>query len=83
MKRVLVVFIVVIVSIVLLYISRFWPVELWTRRSTLGDLGLRPGGGLLAIWLRGTPLAQFELILWAAGSFLALSVTEKLVQRLK
>lgn len=83
MKRVLAIFIVVLVSVALLYLSRFWPFQLWSGRSPLGQLGLRPGGNMIAVWLRGTSLAQFDLILWGVGSFMVLSWTERLVQRLK
>ncbi|MCY4301853.1 MAG: hypothetical protein OXC68_09005 [Aestuariivita sp.] len=82
MKQWFAVLIVLIVTILLLYISRFWPIELWGRRSFLGELGFRPGGGLLRHVLRGTPLAQFELIIWAVGGFLVLSLVEKIVSRI-
>lgn len=82
MRRILASVIVLIVAVVLLYLSRFWPFEFWTRRSFLGEWGLRPGGGMLQFWLRGTPFAQLELILWVVGSFVALTWTEKLVQLL-
>lgn len=81
MRRMIAILIVICVAIILLYVSRFWPVELWGRRSPLGELGLRPGGGMVQFWLRGTPLAQFDLIIWVVGSFITLSLTEKLVQR--
>ena len=38
---------------------------------------------MVQIWLRGTPFAQFDLIIWAVASFLVLSWTEKLVQFIK
>ncbi|MCY4304041.1 MAG: hypothetical protein OXC62_04550 [Aestuariivita sp.] len=77
MKRVLAILIVCLVTILLLYISRFWPVELWSRRSFLGELGFRPNGGMLGHWLRGTPFAQFELLIWVVIGFLALSLIER------
>ncbi|MEM8774077.1 MAG: hypothetical protein AAGF53_03535 [Pseudomonadota bacterium] len=83
MRRVLQISIVLIVATVLLYISRFWPFELWGRRSFLGELGLRPGGGMLRRWLRGTQFVQFELIIWVTGSFLALSITDRIVHWLQ
>jgi hypothetical protein len=74
---------VCIITIVLLYISRFWPVELWARRgSMLSDLGLRPQGGLLRIWLRGTGFTAFELVIWSVLAFVTLSLLEKLNGRL-
>lgn len=80
MKTALATVIVVCIAVALFYISRFWPFDLWTRQSWLAQLGLRPQGGLLQVWLRGTPFAQFELIIWAVASFVVLSWTEKLVQ---
>ena len=79
MRQILSIVVVICVAVVLLYLSRFWPVELWSRQSWLGQLGLRPAGGLLAQWLRGTPFAQFELLIWVTGGFLVLSWTEKFV----
>lgn len=38
----------------LFYISRFWDFRLWGREGLLG--------GLLAVWLRGTPPAPYELL---------------------
>ena len=43
---------------------------------------LRPQGGLVAQWLRGTPLAPYELLVWLVGGFLSLSVFEWLFSRL-
>ncbi|MEM7074443.1 MAG: hypothetical protein AAGA28_05150 [Pseudomonadota bacterium] len=79
MRRAFRIVLVLIVALGLFYISRFWPFELWSRQSVLGQWGLRPRGGLLQFWLRGTPFAQFELIVWAVLAFVSLSLTEKLV----
>ncbi len=78
MRRFLAILVVLLVAIFLLYISRFWPVELWGRRSFLGELGLRPNGGLLAQWLRGSLLAPFELLIWVILGFLSLTAIEKI-----
>lgn len=82
MRYFLAIILVVVVSVVLLYLSMFWPFEFWARRSFLGEMGLRPGGDMIGFWLRGTPFAQFDLLIWIVGSFLSLTVTEKLVQKL-
>lgn len=61
----------------LFYISRFWPFSWWGREGLLGIPGLRPRGGLVQVWLRGTPLAPYELLIWATGSFLILTGVQK------
>ena len=80
MKRAMGIVLVVSVALVLLYISRFWPVELWGRPSVLAQIGLRPGGGLLLQWLRGTPFSQFELLIWAIHTFAVLTLTERVLK---
>lgn len=69
---------VCIIAVALLYISRFWPVELWARDGMLSDLGLRPQGGLLQFWLRGTDFAAFDLVIWSIVVFVTLTVAEKI-----
>lgn len=71
-----------LVGLVLLYVSRFWPFELWGREGLFGWPELRPGGDLLARWLGGTPAAPFELIIWAAVAFLSLTFLQRLFDRL-
>ena len=66
----------------LLYVSRFWFVRLWPRDGLFGIEALRPQGGLLARWLRGTDLAPFELLIWAIGVFLVLTALQKLFDAL-
>lgn len=83
MRRLVAVGLVVCVAAGLLYISRFWPFELWARQGWLDQAGWRPQGGMLLHWLRGTQFAQFELLIWVTGSFVALSVTEKLAQHIR
>lgn len=70
--------IVLFVGACLLYLSQFWPYQLWTRQSWLGQIGLRPAGDMLRIWLNGTPLMEFSLLVWLCISFAALTLTEKL-----
>lgn len=80
--RVFKIVVIIIAAILLLYISRFWPVELWPRRGALADLGLRAQGGMLAYWLRGTPLAPFELVIWVVLTFTVLTGLDRLFTRL-
>ncbi len=72
----------IFVGVALLYISRFWVFNLWSRDGLLGIPSLRPQGGLLAMWLRGTMFAPFELLIWFCGVFLSLTWLEKLYGRL-
>ena len=66
----------VLVAAILLYLSQFWGWRLW---SGGGGFGLRPGGDLVSGWLRGTPFAAFDLIVWLVGGFLVLSGLERLL----
>ncbi|EEE36099.1 conserved hypothetical protein [Rhodobacteraceae bacterium KLH11] len=74
--------ITVCAAIVLLYLSRFWIFDLWGRPGLFGLRSLPPGGNLVARWVRGTPLAQFDLIIWVCGVFLVLTWLEKLYHQL-
>ncbi|MBD0864838.1 MAG: hypothetical protein GDA36_04105 [Rhodobacteraceae bacterium] len=65
------------IALILFYISRFWDFRLWGRDGLFGIQALRPQGGLLAIWLRGTPFAPYELLIWTTGSFLILTWVQK------
>ncbi|MEO0402134.1 MAG: hypothetical protein AAF214_07140 [Pseudomonadota bacterium] len=78
MKRALWIVIAAAVAVVLFYISRFWYLSLWPRSGLFGIEALRPQGGLLGRWLRGTDFAPFELLIWAVGAFLVLTVLQKL-----
>ncbi len=60
------------------YLSRFWYLSLWERPGLFGSEALRPQGGLLGQWLRGTDAAPFELLIWALGCFAVLSLLQKL-----
>ncbi len=60
------------------YISRFWDLRLWDREGLFGIEALRPQGGLLARWLRGTDLAPYELLIWVVAFFLSLTILQKI-----
>ena len=77
MKRVLLLLFVALLAVVLFYLSRFWFLDLWPRSGLFGWGELRPGGGLLGRWLRGTQFAPFELLIWACGGFLILTWVQK------
>lgn len=81
-RRIALMAVTAVLGVVLLYLSRFWWLQLWPREGLLGIEALRPQGDLVARWTRGTPLAPFELILWVLGAFLALTWTQWLIDRL-
>jgi hypothetical protein len=82
MKKIISLFIVAATGFVLLYISRFWLFDLWDRPGLFELKALPPQGGLLNIWLRGTGLGPFELMIWAIGGFLILTLLEKAFSQL-
>ena len=82
MKRLVWMAIVVFVAAVFFYLSRFWTLSLWPRSGLFGIEALRPQGSLVGQWLRGTDFAPFELLIWAIGAFLVLTVLQKLYDRL-
>ena len=79
MKRVFLLLLMFLVGAIMLYLSRFWFLDLWPRSGLLGWEQLRPGGGLVGRWLRGTPFAPFELLIWAVGVFIVLTWLQKLI----
>lgn len=79
-RRVLGLAVAVIATLLLWYLSRFWIFQLWPREGLFGIAALRPQGGLLGQWLRGTDFAPFELLLWACGVFLMLTLLQRLWQ---
>ncbi len=78
MGRVLSLSIVALVAASLFYVSRFWDFRLWSRDGLFGIEALRPQGGLVARWLRGSDLAPFELLIWGIGAILILSLLQRL-----
>lgn len=78
MKRAFWLIVAALAATILFYVSRFWFLRLWPRDGLFGIETLRPQGGLLGRWLRGTDLAPFELLIWAVGAFAVLTVLQKL-----
>ena len=72
-KRIIGLMIAALAGIVLLYLSPFWPFDLWGREGLFGIEALRPGGDLLSRWLRGTMLAPFDVLIWVVAVFLSLT----------
>lgn len=81
-RRILALILVALLAALMFYISRFWFLSLWPRPGLFGLAELRPQGGLLGQWLRGTKAAPFELLIWAMGCFLLLTWAQKLYDRL-
>lgn len=77
MKRITWMIITFGIAAILLYLSRFWTFDLWGRDGLFDVKEIRSKGGLLARWLRGTPFAPFELLIWLGGVFAVLTWLEK------
>ncbi|MEM8786654.1 MAG: hypothetical protein AAGE76_00175 [Pseudomonadota bacterium] len=75
MVRVLGVILAAALAALALYASRFWLWRLWE-----GNLGgvelLRPQGGVVRQAARGTEAAPYDIVLWAIGAFLVLSLVQ-------
>ena len=78
MKRLIWMVIAIAVAVILYYLSRFWTFSLWPRSGLFGIEELRPQGSLVGQWVRGTDFAPFELLIWAIGAFLILTLLQKL-----
>jgi hypothetical protein len=79
MKRIALLLLIAVLGIIMLYLSRFWFLDLWPRSGLFGWEVLRPGGGLLGRWLRGTPFAPFELLIWSTSVFLILTYLQRFI----
>lgn len=82
MKRIFWLILTACVAVILFYLSRFWAFSLWSRDGLFGIKALRPQGDLIDGWVRGTDLAPFDLLIWAVGGFIVLTVLQKLYDRL-
>lgn len=78
MKRVIWLIVSGLVAAVFFYLSRFWHLRLWGREGLFGQDALRPQGGLVGQWVRGTDFAPFELLIWVIGVFLVLTALQKI-----
>ncbi|WP_298837073.1 hypothetical protein [uncultured Roseobacter sp.] len=81
-RRVLILVFMFFVTAVVVYLSRFWTWSFWPRSGLFGIEELRPQGGLLGRWLRGTDAAPYELLIWAVGVFVLLSLLQKIWDKL-
>lgn len=74
---------VVLLALVLLYMTRFWPFTgWWGNEGLLGYKDLSRHGDFLTHQLRGTPFQAFSLLFWLAGGVLALSLLQTLATRI-
>ncbi len=74
---------VVLLALVLLYLTRFWPFTDWWGNDGLWEVKeLSRHGDLLTLELRGTPYQVFSLLFWLAGGFLVLSLIQTLAARI-
>ena len=71
-----------LLGVILFYVSRFWIFDLWPREGLFGIAALGPGGNLVQGWLGGTRLWQLDLLVWATGAFLLLTLAQKITDRL-
>jgi hypothetical protein len=70
-------------TLILLYLSRFWIwVGPWSQDGLFGLKIIPPNGNMVNFWLQGTWWQSFDIIIWACGGFLLLSVLQRLAARL-
>jgi hypothetical protein len=74
---------VIALSLVLLYLTRFWVfADWWGNEGLFGFKDLTRQGDLLTRQLRGTPYQPFALLFWLAGGFLLLSILHAVASRI-
>ena len=81
-RRIILMAVTAALGVVAYYLSRFWDFRLWDREGLFGVEALRPQGGLLAHWLRGSDFAPFELMIWVLGVFAALTALQWIFDRI-
>lgn len=63
---------------VILYLSPFWPFQLWTNQHWLAQWGLHPRGDMIARWARQWGVGPFGLLLWAGVSLVLLELAQRI-----
>lgn len=76
MKRVLGIALAALLFAAIFYVSRFWGYMFWSGEGLFGIDYLRPQGDLARRAVRGTGFAPYYMLIWAVGSFLALSLVQ-------
>ena len=83
LTRLLGILAVVVLSLALLYLTRFWIFTDWCGNEGLfGYKALSPQGDFLARQLGGTPYRPFALVFWLLGGLLALSLLQAIAARI-
>ncbi|MGI9407136.1 MAG: hypothetical protein ACR2O4_12270 [Hyphomicrobiaceae bacterium] len=73
----------ILLTVVLLYLSRFWIWQApWDTGGLFGIGALAPGGDVLRRLFRGTTLGAFDLVIWTGLVFGGLSALQWLRDRL-
>lgn len=63
---------------VILYLSPWWPFQLWTGQHWLADWGLHPRGNMITRWARQWGIGPFGILLWAFVSLLLLELAQRI-----
>ena len=76
---------VIALTLILLYLSRFWIwVAPWGPEGLFGLKQISPWGDNIRWWLRGTGLGEFAIVIWGCGAVIVLSmlqwITSKVVK---
>lgn len=82
MRRVLGVALAAVLATLALYASRYWIFRWWDRDGLLGIEALRPQGGVIRQWLRGTDAAPYDIALWGVAVFLVLTILQAVWNRI-
>lgn len=65
-------------TLVLLYLSRFWIwVGPWSSDGLLGLKVISPYGNMVNFWLRGTWWQTFDIVIWGCGAFILLTLLQR------
>jgi hypothetical protein len=78
MRRAVWLLVAAFLAAVMLYLSQFWFLSLWSGPGLFGLRALPPGGDLVARWLRGTQAGPYDLLVWAIGCFALLTLVQKI-----
>ncbi len=81
--RIFGVVIAILLAAILLYVSRYWLFDLWSREGLFGVEYLRPNGDLMRSWLGGTIWQPFDIVIWGIFAFLFLSTVQAIADLVK
>lgn len=67
-------------TLILLYLSRFWIwIGPWSGDGLFGLKIFSPYGNMINFWLGGTWLQSFDIIIWGCASFVLLTLLNRLL----